>query len=123
MLRIAITGVLQSLITSLLTLKQTAIIKATETTFSASKKNKNDYEFRIFFPGGFNKASKKKEAIKIAIAETIAPVKPLIWFPTKGTKEKTGLVVTCSKAIASISCCLLYNPVTTGSVSRKTNKT
>ena len=49
MLRIAITGVLQSLITSLLTLKQTAIIKAIETTFTTSKIIANDYLFRIFF--------------------------------------------------------------------------
>ena len=122
MLRIAITGVLQSLITSLLTLKQTAIIKATETMFSASKKNKSDREFRFFFQADSIKHQKKR-IIKIAITETIAPVKPLIWFPTKGTKEKIGLVVTCSKAIASISCCLPYNSVTTGSVSRKANKT
>ena len=59
MLRIAITGVLQSLITSLLTLKQTAIIKATETTFSASKKNKSDREFRFFFQADSIKHQKK----------------------------------------------------------------
>ena len=77
----------------------------------------------FFFQADSIKHQKKKEAIKIAITETIAPVKPLIWFPTKGTKEKTGLGVTCSKAIASISCCLLYNPVTTGRASKKANKT
>ena len=60
MLRIAITDVLPSLTTSLFTLKQTASIKATETTFTVSKIITHDYEFRIFFQADSIKHQKEK---------------------------------------------------------------
>ncbi len=55
-----------------------AAIKATEATFTASKKAENSWESRIFFTKGFNKATKTKEGRNIPIVLTNAPIPPFI---------------------------------------------
>lgn len=63
---------------SVLIVKQTEMIKATDATFTASKKMDNPLDCLIFFINGFNSPTRMKEGKKIAIVDINAPPIPLI---------------------------------------------
>ena len=79
MLQTAIAIVLQSVMVSLPIEKQTEMMMATDATLTASKKEENNLEFRIFLTKGFSKATNTKDGRKIPIVEMMAPDQPLIW--------------------------------------------
>ena len=75
-----------------------------EATFTAFKKEENNFEPRIFRTNGFRNATKRKEGKKIPRVETIAPLIPLTWYPINVTEEKTGPGVNWPTVMASINC-------------------
>lgn len=74
----AIRIVRQSVMVSLPIAKQTAIIMATEATFTASKNAEKPTEFRIRFINGLSRATNTNEGRKIPTVEMTAPPMPLI---------------------------------------------
>ena len=63
----------QSVSESLPISKHTAIIMATEATFTASRNIENIVEFLIILTIGLSRATKTKEGKKMAIVDTAAP--------------------------------------------------
>ena len=74
----AIKTVRQSVIVSLPITKQMETIRATEATFTASKKTVKVLELRIFFTNELSNPTKTNDGRKIPIVETMAPDNPLI---------------------------------------------
>jgi len=95
MLNAAIKIVLQSVMLSFPISKQMTVIRATDATFTASKKEENIFDDLNFFTSGFSNATNKKEGRKIPIVETTAPLHPFSWYPINVTEEKTGPGVIC----------------------------
>lgn len=73
----AIEMVRQSVMVSFPIVKQTAIIIATDATFTASKKVENNLEFLIFFTNGLSNATNTKDGRKIPMVEIRHPTNRL----------------------------------------------
>lgn len=98
-------------------------MRAIEAMFTESKNADINLELRSLGIKGLRNATKRKDGKKIPRVANAAPWKPDICQPIKVADEKTGPGVNWPMAIASISSCLLSNPVVTSSSSRNAKRT